>query len=158
MKQSGMRDDPGSNGGGGSAAAGSTIDEAMIETLVRTFYAGVRDDALLGPVFGSRIQDWEMHMKRMVLFWSSVVLASGRYHGRPMEKHMMLPVDAAYFDRWLDLFRRCARETCPPDAAATFIERAELIARSLETGIASVHGVLLGKGERFRPRSNASQP
>ncbi len=67
------------------------IDEAMIDRLVRGFYARVRDDALLGPVFAARISDWEPHLQQMSAFWSSVALMSGVYHGRPMQKHMPLP-------------------------------------------------------------------
>jgi hemoglobin len=86
----------------------------------------------------------------MCAFWSSVTLMSGRYHGSPMAKHLPLPVDAAHFDRWLALFEATARELCPPEAAAYFVERAQRIATSLELGIAGGHGVLLGIGERFR--------
>lgn len=125
------------------------IDESMIERLVHSFYARVRDDALIGPIFAARINDWDLHLQRMCLFWSSVALASGRYHGQPMPKHLPLPVEARHFDRWLELFRQTAREVCPPAATGLFINRAELIGQSLEMGIASGHGVLLGKGERF---------
>jgi hemoglobin len=86
----------------------------------------------------------------MFAFWSSVALMSGRYHGSPMAKHMPLPIDAGHFDRWLALFEETAREICPPEAAAHFIERARRIAESLELGIAGQHGVLLRSGERFR--------
>jgi hemoglobin len=75
---------------------------------------------------------------------------SGRYQGSPMTKHLPLPVDAAHFDRWLALFEETAREVCPPEAKAHFVERARRIAASLELGIAGQHGVLLGRGERFR--------
>jgi hemoglobin len=126
------------------------IDEAMIERLVRSFYVKVRADPLLGPVFAKRIADWEPHLQRMFAFWSSVALMSGRYHGRPMEKHLPLPVDACHFDRWLALFEETAQELCPPAAAEHFVERARRIAESLELGIAGQAGVLLMKGERFR--------
>ena len=33
---------------------------------------------------------------------------SGIYHGRPMEKHLPLPVDFRHFDRWLTLFEETA--------------------------------------------------
>ena len=56
----------------------------------------------------------------------------------------------AHFDRWLDLFETTAREICPPEAEAHFVERARRIAASLELGIANGQGVLLGTGERFR--------
>jgi hemoglobin len=127
----------------------TTIDEAMIERLVRAFYARARDDGLLGPVFESRIADWEPHIARMCAFWSSVALLSGRYHGQPMEKHLPLPVDAQHFDRWLALFEKTACEICPPLAADHFIERARRIAESLELGVAGRNGALLRKGQRF---------
>lgn len=131
------------------------IDEAMIERLVHAFYAKVRGDALLGPIFAARITDWDPHLARMCSFWSSVALMSGRFHGNPMAKHLPLPVDGQHFDRWLTLFEETAEEVCPPPAAAHFIERARRIAESLELGIASHNGVLLGKGERYdRTRSH----
>jgi hemoglobin len=126
------------------------IDEAMIERLVRGFYAKVREDAVLGPIFEARIKDWEPHLMQMCAFWSSVALMTGRYHGTPMAKHLPLPVDGGHFDRWLALFEQTAREICPSEAEAYFVERARRIAQSLELGIAGTHGVMLGKGERFR--------
>lgn len=125
------------------------IDEAMIERLVRGFYEKVRQDAVLGPIFAQRITDWEPHLQRMFAFWSSVVLATGRYSGQPMQKHINLPIDARHFDRWLSLFDSAARELCPPAAAAIFMDRARRIAQSLEMGRAQMSGQLLGRGERF---------
>lgn len=125
------------------------IDDAMIEKLVRAFYDRVRGDALLGPVFAAKIVDWEPHLQQMCAFWSSLALMSGRYHGRPMQMHLPLPVQAKHFDRWLELFESAAREICPPQAADHFIERARRVAESLELGIAGANGVLLGKGERY---------
>ena len=135
------------------------INEAMIDRLVRTFYGKVQSDPLLAPVFAARVADWEPHFKRMSEFWSSVALMTGIYHGRPMEKHLPLPVDGRHFDRWLELFRQTAREVCPEPAAEHFVERAERIAQSLEMGIAVRHGVLLGRGERLvRPDSELQLP
>lgn len=128
------------------------IDEVMIERLVHSFYAKIREDALLAPVFNTRIQNWELHLQRMCAFWSSVALMTGRYHGSPMTKHLPLPVDAGHFDRWLALFEETAREVCPPVAESHFVERARRIAESLELGIAGRHGALLGRGERFNLR------
>ena len=132
------------------------ITEAMIERLVRSFYDKVRVDPVLGPIFDARITDWEPHLQQMFAFWSSVALMSGRYHGTPMVKHMPRPVDAAHFDRWLDLFETTAREICPPEAEAHFVERARRIAASLELGVANGQGVLLRIGERFRRKQAVS--
>jgi hemoglobin len=125
------------------------IDEAMIARLVDGFYDKVRSDPLIGPVFASRIADWGPHLEQMRLFWSSVALMSGAYHGRPMPKHLPLPIDGRHFDRWLALFEATAHELCPPAAADHFIERARRIAESLELGIAGANGMLLMKGERY---------
>src|SRR5690242_11461624 len=53
-------------------SARTGIDETMIESLVRRFYAKVREDAVLGPIFDAKIHDWEPHLERMCAFWSSV--------------------------------------------------------------------------------------
>jgi hemoglobin len=134
------------------------IDEPMIARLVDGFYDRVRADPLIGPVFNARIEDWGPHLEQMRLFWSSVALMSGAYHGRPMPKHLPLPVDARHFDRWLELFEATARDLCPPAAADHFIERARRIAESLELGIAGANGVLLAKGERFVRPTGAWAP
>ena len=128
------------------------IDEAMIERLIHAFYARVRADDLLGPFFAARIApaEWPVHLEAMVAFWSSVTLMTGRYHGRPMQAHERLPIDAAHFDRWLALFRATAIEIGPPAAAAHIIDRAERIAVSLEAGIESVQGRSLGRPGAFR--------
>jgi hemoglobin len=124
------------------------IDEAMIEKLVRTFYGRVRRDPLIGPVFESRVEDWDAHIARLCDFWSSVALMSGRYQGRPMAAHLPLPVGTAHFDRWLELFAATAREVCPPAAAEHFLERAQRIADSLELGIAASRGEIRSRRVR----------
>lgn len=132
------------------------IDDALLERMVHAFYDRVRQDALLGPVFDARIKDWPQHLARMVEFWSSVALMTGRFHGTPMQKHAPLPVDAVHFDRWLVLFEETVAETCTPVAAAHLVERARRIAQSLELGVALHHGTLPGRGERFfRPNAPA---
>ncbi len=126
------------------------IDEAMIQALVHRFYARVREDSLLGPIFEARIADWGPHLERMCAFWSSVALMTGRYHGQPMRMHLPLPVDAEHFDRWLALFEEAAGEICPPAAAAHFMERARRVAESMELGIAGSQGIMLDRNQRFR--------
>jgi hemoglobin len=127
------------------------IDENMIERLVRAFYDRARLDPLIGPVFESKVHNWEAHLERMCAFWSSVALMTGRYHGQPMAAHLPLPIDTPHFDRWLEIFAATARDVCPPAAAAHFLERAHRIADSLELGIAFRKGEIRPK--RTRPVS-----
>jgi hemoglobin len=134
------------------------IDEAMIEALVRAFYTRVRQDSLIGPVFESKVHDWEAHMERLCAFWSSVALMSGRYHGQPMPVHLPLPVDRPHFDRWLEIFAATARDICPPAAAAHFLDRASRIADSLELGIAGHKGEIRSKRMRSTCASPTARP
>ena len=134
-----------------SVARETGLDEALIERLIHGFYADVRADPLLAPIFAAKITDWAPHLQQMCDFWSSVMLMSGRYHGQPMAKHAPLPIEAAHFDRWLGLFEAAARRLCPAAAAEALIERAGRIGESLELAIAAERGQLLAHGERLKP-------
>ncbi len=112
------------------------VTEPMIRALVQAFYAKVRSDDVLGPIFNARIADWDEHLDKLAAFWSSVVLMTGRYKGRPMPVHARLPgISDAHFTRWLALFGETAREVCPAPAGELFTDRAARIAESLKIGI-----------------------
>lgn len=111
------------------------LDDAMLHDLVHRFYDKVRVDPMLAPIFAARIADWEPHLERMVAFWSSVALMTGRYHGAPVPAHASLPVNGEHFERWLALFRQTAEETCTSAGAVHVIERAERIAQSLHMAV-----------------------
>jgi len=119
------------------------IDEALIETQVRTFYGRVRRDPVLGPIFNEAIEDWEAHLAKLCDFWSSVLLMTGRFKGSPMAAHARRPdIADSHFPLWLDLFERTAREVCPPAAADLFVEKSRMIGRSLAMGLAVSRGEL----------------
>jgi hemoglobin len=130
-----------------------TLDDRLIEKLIRAFYDRARVDPLIGPIFNSRIQDWEPHLARICDFWSAVMLKSSRYRGQPMGLHLPLPIDSTHFDRWVELFERTARELCPASIAEQFAERARTIGRSLEMGVAAADGTMLVNGERYLRKS-----
>lgn len=102
------------------------ITEQQIRVMVETFYERVRDDAHLGPVFELRIEgSWPEHMDRMVDFWSSVLLGTGRYQGNPLAKHRAIPeLRSDHFDRWLDLFAEVLASTLPEHVATDILSRA----------------------------------
>jgi hemoglobin len=124
---------------GPGVAAG--IDEAMIRTLVHTFYGRVRQDAVLGPIFNAAIHDWDEHLAKLCDFWSSVTLMTGRFKGSPMAAHAGNPqIRDEHFPIWLALFEKTARDVCPPRAADLFVERSRMIGRSLSLGLAVSRG------------------
>ena len=112
-------------------------EDAWVRPLVELFYARVREDALLGPIFGSVVHDWSDHEARLIDFWSSVMLSSGRYKGNPVALHLM-HADAMTperFARWLALWRAASDELLPSNAAAAVQEKAARIAESLQLAI-----------------------
>jgi hemoglobin len=131
------------------------IDDAFISQLVECFYAAVRDDAMLGPIFSKHITDWPNHLARMKDFWASIMLESGRYSGNPMQKHIAIGgLDALHFARWRELWDRALAEAAPkPIAAERFREAAQRIGESLLTGIEISRGGLsaISSGQKLRP-------
>jgi hemoglobin len=114
--------------------------EDSIRQLVDLFYARVRQDPQLGPVFAGALGEseaaWAQHLARLSDFWSSVVLRSGRYHGDPFSTHLRLPdLEPAMFDRWLALWGETCTEVLDPELADIFRDRADRIARSLRMGL-----------------------
>ncbi len=89
------------------------VTEAEIRELVFRFYDSVRADPLLGPVFEVRLAGrWDEHLEKMCDFWSTVLLATGRYRGNPREVHNRIPeIGEEHYDRWIDLFGQTARST-----------------------------------------------
>ena len=81
--------------------------EEEVSQLVYTFYDAVRRDDLLGPIFEKHVKDWDVHLPKMVDFWSSALRGTARFRGTPMPKHVALPgLRADLFQRWLTLFRQ----------------------------------------------------
>ena len=78
------------------------ISHKDIVLLVDSFYAKVKTDDLLSPVFAH--VDWTHHLPRMYDFWGSIVLGGQAFLGNPFQKHAHLPIDSSHFNRWLKLF------------------------------------------------------
>lgn len=127
------------------------LDEAEISRLIRTFYDRARADEVIGPIFASAVEDWDHHIEKITDFWSSVMLRTSRYDGRPLRPHLVLPLQGTHFDRWLDLFEATAREVCSRDVADAFIVRARRIADSFEMAVGTQRGEIRPPRHFARP-------
>ncbi len=104
-----------------------------IKLLVDSFYAKVRADALLSPVFNERIGNrWPQHMEKMYKFWQTVLLKEHTYYGSPFTPHAMLQVDHAHFEKWMDLFVGTIDELFVGEKAQEAKFRAEKMAEMFE--------------------------
>ena len=113
------------------------LSEDAIRHLVDSFYAKVRADPELGPIFERAIAgDWGPHLATMHDFWSSVMLTSGRYKGNPVAIHLRVEgIEPRLFDRWLALFDETCREFFDDDVADAFRTKAVRIAESLKLAL-----------------------
>lgn len=130
------------------------ITEEQIHALVHGFYRRIRADAELGPIFEERFAGrWDAHLSRMCDFWSTVMLASGRYRGNPLESHRRIPeLRSAHFDRWLALFGEVAHELLPLHIARDVEGRALRMRAVLERHLpATRSSASTDPGERAAP-------
>jgi hemoglobin len=111
------------------------ITELAIAALTERFYSKARRDPMIGPVFNAAVEDWDAHLRTLRDFWSSVMLTAGRYKGNPVAAHVKHPIEPAFFNRWLALWRETAVELFAPPIAERFRDKAERIAESLKLAL-----------------------
>lgn len=112
------------------------ISPTEISDLVERFYAKVRLDPEIGPIFNAAIDDWPAHLSLLKDFWFTVLLTERRYKGDPLSKHLPLALDPPHFARWLTLFAETAREVMRPDHADLVIAKSHRIAQNFQAAIA----------------------
>ncbi len=119
-----------------------------IKLLVDTFYSHIREHALLGPVFASKISNWEPHLEKMYRFWGTLLLYTQTYSGSPFDKHIGLGIGAEHFKAWLELFDQTVDSLFEGEVANTAKERAHNIGLTFEYKLASLddNGLKIVKG------------
>lgn len=112
----------------------TSVTEANIEALVHAFYARVKTHETLGPIFNPVLAGrWETHLTRMVDFWSSVLLASGRYYGRPLQAHLMVQgLKPEHFRDWLELFRETLDDLFVPEVGGRIFTAASRMGERMQ--------------------------
>jgi hemoglobin len=116
---------------------GNEITEEALKRLVSLFYERVREHESLGPVFNDAIESWPEHLDKLIAFWSSVMLTTGRYKGNPVAAHLKhgARMSPELFQRWLALWNSTTAEVMEPVAAAALQTKAARIAESLQLAL-----------------------
>ena len=115
------------------------ITPEQIEQVMSRFYARVRKDPVLGPVFANHVDDWPAHEAKIARFWRNAILFERSYDGNPMMAHMRAgDVRADHFDVWLALFDKVLNETLPAETAAAWSALVHRIGRGLRMGVQDV--------------------
>ncbi|SFR35841.1 hemoglobin [Yoonia tamlensis] len=112
-----------------------------IAQVVAAFYAVVRADPVLGPVFAKHVADWPAHEEKIARFWRNAILFERSYDGNPMAAHMQAGnVAPAHFDIWLGHFDRVLAQKLSPVTAQSWSALAHRIGRGLSYGLAPIEG------------------
>ena len=124
----------------------ATPTEAEIDALMARFYAEIRRDPALGPIFNAAIGDapgaWEAHEAKIASFWRNALgLEKRGYMGNPMMTHAANgAVMPKHFPIWINLFTRCAAEELRPEAADVITKLAKRIGDGLAMGLSHARG------------------
>jgi hemoglobin len=134
------------------------VTEADIRAVVRGFYAKVRTDPALAPVFAAQVADWPSHEEKITRFWCNAILHQRGYDGNPMQVHRAASnIRPTHFARWLAAFDETLAEELPPEAAATWSLLAHRIGRGLQLGLTpippptSAHGAVMANLATGKP-------
>ncbi len=116
------------------------IARSDIRALIDGFYARVRKDDRLGPIFarhvGTTDADWAPHLRKIEDFWANVMLHDRVYSGNPMQVHRGIAgLQQDDFARWLEIFDQAAEDILPSAKAQVFHVLAHRIGRSLSMGL-----------------------
>jgi hemoglobin len=78
--------------------------------LVNTFYAQIRKDEKLGPIFNPIIKDWDAHIALLTDFWETNLFFVKKYKGNPLEAHVKADsfhnhiINEKHFGHWINLW------------------------------------------------------
>jgi hemoglobin len=109
---------------------------AGIQHLLKHFYADVRQQNTIGPIFRAQIHDWPAHLEKIADFWSGATGGPPHYSGPMPQRHFPLGIGAPHFDAWLDLWRRHCRAHLRPREAEELIRIAVGIGERLQELVA----------------------
>ena len=104
-----------------------------ISLLVHEFYGKVLKDEQLSLFFKNL--DFEIHMPKMIHFWSFALLNEPGYTTNVVEKHLHMPLREAHFERWLNLFNETIDEHFSGEIANQAKQRAQIIGWTIKSKI-----------------------
>lgn len=117
-----------------------------ISVLVNAFYAKIRKDDLLGPIFNGHIaeEQWPAHLSKLTDFWETNLFGLAKFKGNPSSKHRNVDknlghsISQAHFGQWIHLWFETIDELYEGPLAT----KAKLAARKMATGqyLAIWHG------------------
>lgn len=109
------------------------LTNADVQFLVESFYKKVLKDEDLNPFF--KHLDFDVHLPKMIHFWSFVLLDEPGYTTNVVEKHLNMPLEPVHFQRWLALFNETIEELFEGEKVELAKQRAAVIALTIESKV-----------------------
>ena len=120
-----------------------TVERVSVEPMVRSFYAMIVKDDLVGPYFvralGSDLKNdkWYEHYRTLDSFWLMLMTGESGYFGDPFGPHAFLgELTPEIFERWLDLFKAHINTYYIPEIADKFYKKSEILAKQFQERLA----------------------
>lgn len=111
-----------------------SVDRPGVEQLVRTFYARLLEDEVVGPIFirklgaNMRSDKWFEHFNLLDRFWYTMMTGEHGYRGDAFMPHLFLgDLTQKMFDHWLMHFRTTLDEMFVPELADKFYNKAQIL-------------------------------
>ena len=109
-----------------------------VNILVNKFYAKIRQDELLGPIFNGHIpaENWPEHLEKLTDFWETNLFGIPKFKGNPSQKHASVDknmghtIEQLHFGKWLQLWFETIDELYEGELA----RKAKESARKMATG------------------------
>lgn len=110
-----------------------------VEFLVTEFYARIRKDISLGPIFEAHIPEdkWSAHLGKMTDFWETNLLQKRTFKGDPIFSHVAVDetvknsITQEHFASWVRLWFGTLNDYFEGEK----VEKAKAVARILTTQI-----------------------
>ena len=106
-----------------------------VSRLIKWFYARVRFEPDLEPIFNAHITKWSEHLETLVDFWSTQVGGPATYK-TGMGRHFKLQLGPEHFTTWLRVWEANCRDLLQEREASEMIALAHSIADDLQRMIA----------------------
>lgn len=112
--------------------------------LLKSFYADVRQDAVIGPIFNARIHDWAAHLEKIGDFWALQTGGPSAYSGGFGRAHLPLGLEPVHFEHWLGLWAWNCRRQLAETEATEMIVLALAFGRRLQALTSGRSGLTIG--------------
>lgn len=108
------------------------IGRERLATLLRHFYADIRQHKVVGPIFNEQIEDWPAHLETIASFWTRMTGGPSAYSGQMPARHLSLGLNPNHFHAWLGLWEFNCRSYLAEREAQEMIQLAHGIGRRLK--------------------------